>query len=73
MTYVIKKEAKPIKETLLNIFPYYWIIIAVLDLIYAGAYASGYKTEHKGWYWSIMNFIAGCANLGIALIFLLNL
>ena len=47
--------------------------MAVLNLIYAGAYAQGYEQTHKGLYWFFVSMVDGIANIVLALIFMLNL
>ena len=61
------------KEMLISILPFWWLTMAVFNLIFAGAYAQGYETTHEGVYWFFVSIINGVANIVLALIFLLNL
>ena len=61
------------KEIIIDILPWWWLAITISNLVYAGAYAQGYKVTHEGMYWFAVSAIEGAASIGLALIFLLNL
>jgi len=61
------------KEIIISILPWWWIICAILDAICAGAYAMGWKNEHEGISWSIVETISAIAHMILALIFILSI
>lgn len=62
-----------IKEIIIWWLPILWLVIAIISLLEAGAYAQGYEEKKSGTKYVFIEVISGIGCLILSIIFLLNL